>query len=89
MMTERHPGIASLAVAAIGNQGMAERWMNARSQLFGGRTPLEALEHPEGHRRVTRQLQWFAGPSRRPQKAFAWDNSAWDDSRSVVIGRRP
>jgi hypothetical protein len=55
------PRIASLADAAIGHPATAERWMHARSQLFGGRTPLEALDNPEGRRRVARQLQWFAG----------------------------
>ena len=66
MMTEARPAIASLAVAAIGSPGMAERWMNARSRLFDGCTPLEALESPEGRRRVRRQLQWFAGGRQSP-----------------------
>jgi len=83
-MTDKQPAIASLAVAAIGNPTMAALWMHQRRPLFGGLTPLEALDNPEGRRRVRQQLEWFAGHrphASRPRRPA--------DCGALASGRRP
>ena len=53
--------LSDLAVAALGNRRLAERWLTAPSPLYGGATPLDAAESLEGRDRVRRQLNWFSG----------------------------
>lgn len=60
MAVPRSP-IEDLALAAIGDDALAARWLQQQSDLFGGASPLDALATLEGQLRVRRQLAWFAG----------------------------
>lgn len=53
--------IEAIALAAIGDEALAARWLHQPSRLYNGASPLQAMSSPEGRHRVLCQLAWFAG----------------------------
>jgi hypothetical protein len=49
------------AITALGNDHLADLWLNRPSRLFDGMTPAQALDHPTHRTRAMNQLKWFAG----------------------------
>ena len=75
MAVARSP-IEDLALAAIGDDALAARWLQQQSDLFGGASPMDALATLEGRLRVRRQLAWFAGECFRSAAGSAADTES-------------
>jgi hypothetical protein len=72
-MIEQTSRIEDLAAASIGNDALAAHWLQQPSALFGGTSPLDAIETPWGRYSVRRQLAWFAGECFRAAPFFESD----------------
>lgn len=52
-----HAAIRELAASVLGSTASADAWMQKGNPVLGGRSPLEAIATPEGHRAVVNELK--------------------------------
>lgn len=61
MLVNTDDRLLARAMEVFQDTELAQNWIRTPSRLFEDKSPLEALETPEGRARVDRQLNWFAG----------------------------